>query len=82
LFDTEGGAEAWVARRGRVKERWVGGGPEEARRSRKERRGGFLKGVPSGMGDADVPRESGVRRVGSLDPEEGVKAAGVGDRLA
>lgn len=51
-----------------------GGGPGEPRRSRKERRDELLEGVPSGMGDADPWRDSGLRRVGSLDAVEGVKA--------
>lgn len=88
LFETRGGAEDWEARRGLVLEndRWAAGGPPEPRRSRKERRGEFLEGVPSGIGEADASRERGLRRVGSLDAEEGVKAeaerTGVGIFLA
>ena len=89
LFETRGGAEGWDARRGLVLEndRWAAGGPPEApRRSRKERRGEFLEGVPPGIGEADASRERGLRRVGSLDAEEGVKAeaerTGVGIFLA
>lgn len=86
LLYARGGAEACAARRGLVTERCAGGGPGEASRSRKERRDPFLDGVSSGIGDADAARERGLRSVGSLEADEGVKPGpertGVGLLLA
>ena len=66
--------------------------PEEASRSRKERRlvlldaDGGLERVSSVTGEAVEARASGLRRVGSFEDEEGVRAemerTGVGGVLA
>jgi hypothetical protein len=85
LLEARGGVEVWEGRRGLNNRGWTGGGPGEARRSRKERRGPFRDGVFSKAGGSDAAREKGLRSVGSLDTE-GVEAdpewIGVGDRLA
>ena len=86
MLETRGGADDWEGRRGLNNRCWTGGGPGEARRSRKERRGPFRDGVSSKAGGSDVARGRGLRSVGSLDTEEGVKPdpdrIGVGERLA
>jgi hypothetical protein len=80
--------EDWLASRGGLGStccRWL---PEEARRSRKERReaDGGLDDDSSGTGDAVAARAKGLRSVGSFDAVDGVRAdaerTGVGVFLA
>jgi hypothetical protein len=86
LLEARGGTEVWEGRRGLNNRCWTGGGPGEVSRSRKESSGPFRDGVSSKTGGSDVARAKGLRSVGSLDTEEGVRPdpdrIGVGDRLA
>jgi hypothetical protein len=77
LFDASDATDDWADKRGLPNDCCEYGPGVVARRSRNERREcPVLVGVSSTLGDSDVDRPSGLRRVGSLvPPDPGVTEA-------